>query len=57
MDLIDRFLTYVKVDTESDPVSEAYPSTSKQFDLAKVLEKQLKDLGLETKLVDECADG
>lgn len=54
MELIERFLNYVKIDTESDPNSETAPSTEKQFNLARVLEQELKDLGLETKVSDKC---
>lgn len=51
--LLDRFLNYVKIDTQSDEKSETTPSTKKQFDLAEVLVKELKDLGLENVEVDE----
>ena len=47
MALIDRFIKYVKIDTESDSNSTASPSTSKQLDLAKVLVEELKELGIE----------
>jgi len=39
-------LTYVKIDTQSDPKSETSPSTKKQFNLARVLAKDLKAIGL-----------
>lgn len=42
----DRFLEYVKIDTQSDMFSEAVPTTQKQFDLARLLEKQLKEMGV-----------
>ena len=35
--VLDKFLRYVKVDTQSDGSSESNPSTMKQFDLAKML--------------------
>jgi tripeptide aminopeptidase len=35
MNLIDRFISYVKIDTQSDENSDQTPSTSKQFNLAK----------------------
>lgn len=41
----DRFLKYVKIDTQSDPASKTVPSTEKQKDLAKVLAKELKEMG------------
>ena len=43
--LIDRFLRYVKIDTQSDEESGLSPSTSKQHDLAKVLVHELKNMG------------
>ena len=42
----DRFLTYVKIDTQSDPKSATSPSTEKQKDLALLLVKELHDLGI-----------
>lgn len=42
----DRFLTYVKIDTQSDPKSTTSPSTEKQKDLALLLVKELLDLGI-----------
>ena len=45
--LIDRFISYVTVDTESDPTSETTPSTSKQWDLANALVEELKHIGLQ----------
>lgn len=47
MDLIERFIRYVKVDTESSPTSLTAPSTSKQMDLARMLVSDLKELGVE----------
>ncbi len=47
MDIVSRFINYVKVDTQSDASSETIPSTFKQKDLAKILVKELKELGLE----------
>jgi len=44
---LDRFLTYVKFDTQSSEESETYPSTLKQLELSKHLVKELKELGLE----------
>ncbi|SEB39516.1 tripeptide aminopeptidase [Tenacibaculum sp. MAR_2009_124] len=45
--IINRFVSYVTVDTESDPNNPAFPSTEKQWNLAKILEKELKEIGLE----------
>jgi tripeptide aminopeptidase len=46
-DVLDRFLRYVQVDTESDADSETYPSTAKQLDLARMLADELRDAGAE----------
>ena len=42
----ERFLTYVKIDTQSDPKSTTSPSTEKQKELTKLLVKELHDLGI-----------
>jgi len=53
--VLDRFLKYIKIDTQSDENSETTPSTEKQFNLAKVLKKELEDLGLlDISLDDNC---
>ena len=44
---LDRFLDYVKYDTQSSEESETYPSTEKQKELSKRLVKDLKELGLQ----------
>jgi len=54
-DLIKRFISYVIVDTESDPESETTPSSVKQWDLANALVKELKEIGLEDVTIDENA--
>ena len=41
-----RFIKYVKVDTQSAYVSDSYPSTFKQLNLAEVLVEELKEIGL-----------
>jgi tripeptide aminopeptidase len=46
-DVLDRFLRYVQVDTQSDDDSETYPSTAKQLDLGKMLADELREIGLE----------
>jgi tripeptide aminopeptidase len=43
---LDRFLSYVKIDTQSSDESDTYPSTLKQLELSKKLMLELKDLGL-----------
>ena len=49
----DRFLRYVKIDTQSDEASETFPSTEKQKDLARLLLEELKDLGIEAEMDEE----
>lgn len=44
--IIDRFISYVTIDTESDPHSETTPSTEKQLVLANLLYKELNDIGM-----------
>ena len=51
--IIDRFISYVKIDTESDPNSNTTPSTKKQFDLAKVLVNELKTIGMQDVTMDK----
>jgi tripeptide aminopeptidase len=46
-DVLERFLRYVQVDTQSDADSETYPSTMKQLDLGKMLAEELREIGLE----------
>ena len=53
--LIDRFIRYVTTDTESDPNSSTTPSTEKQWDLAKALVQELKDIGLSEVTIDDNA--
>lgn len=53
--LIDRFLTYIKTDTQSDPESPSTPSTEKQWNLARFLFDELKSIGLEDVSIDENA--
>ncbi|MEL7162794.1 MAG: peptidase T, partial [Bacteroidota bacterium] len=53
MPLLDRFLRYVKIDTESDPHSPTQPSTEKQKDLGRVLVAELKELGVADAKLDE----
>lgn len=54
MNLIDRFVSYVTIDTQSDASSPTSPSTYKQFDLAKLLVDELKALGIECHLDERC---
>lgn len=45
MSVKERFISYVQIDTQSDPETGTHPSTAKQFDLARKLEAELKALG------------
>ncbi|WP_299060642.1 peptidase T [uncultured Polaribacter sp.] len=51
--ITDRFIKYVTIDTESDPNTPAFPSTEKQWDLAKVLVEDLKKIGMQDVDLDE----
>lgn len=48
--LIDRFLRYVSVGTQSNPESESQPSAAKELDLLKMLKDELKAMGVEAEL-------
>jgi tripeptide aminopeptidase len=52
-DVLDRFLRYVRYDTQSDETSETYPSTGKQLVLLRDLAAELKAIGLADAAVDE----
>lgn len=51
--LLDRFLRYVKVDTQSDETSPSFPSTKKQLVLSKMLCEECEQLGLEDVTISE----
>ncbi len=51
--VVQRFLRYARVDTQSDESSETYPSTDKQTVLSKMLLAELKELGVEDAVLDE----
>ena len=51
--IIKRFVSYVTIDTESDPSNPNFPSTEKQWNLAHLLEKELNEIGLEDVVLDE----
>ncbi len=51
--VLERFLRYVVVDTQSAEDSSTYPSTSKQWDLLRLLVRELQDIGLEDATIDE----
>ncbi|MGB9182192.1 MAG: peptidase T [Pyrinomonadaceae bacterium] len=50
---LERFLRYAKIDTQSKEDAETVPSTRKQFELANLLARELKDLGAENVRVSE----
>lgn len=52
-DALSRFLKYVKINTQSARDSTSYPSTERQFDLAKVLVEELQEIGLEDVKLDQ----
>ena len=53
--ILDRFIGYVKIDTESDPNSMSTPSTEKQWDLANKLADELKTIGMQDVSIDDNA--
>lgn len=53
MSLLENFLTYVQIDTQSDENVESNPTTTKQFNLGNLLVKQLHELGLTNAFIDE----
>lgn len=53
--IIDRFKSYVIIDTESDPNSDTTPSTEKQWDLANKLVEELKAIGMKEVTIDKNA--
>ncbi len=53
MNVKERFLQYISVDTTSDPYSESFPSTRSQLEFAASLKKEMKDLGLTDISCDE----
>jgi tripeptide aminopeptidase len=53
--IIERFISYVTIDTESDPNSDTTPSTEKQWNLAKKLVEELKAMGMSNVSIDNNA--
>jgi tripeptide aminopeptidase len=52
-DAAERFLRYVRIDTQSEEDSDSYPSTAKQLDLLRLLLEELHGLGLGDAAIDE----
>src|SRR5690349_9555540 len=50
--VLDRFLRYVAIDTQSDPASSTQPSTEKQKDLSRLLVEELLGMGIEDAHLD-----
>lgn len=51
--VLERFLRYVQIDTQSDPNSETFPSTARQRNLSNLLAEELRALGVADAHVDE----
>ena len=51
--LLNRFLEYVQIDTQSDPDATCFPSTEKQKNLGRLLTYQLKEMGIEDAHMDD----
>jgi tripeptide aminopeptidase len=51
--VLERFLRYVVIDTQSDPESKTIPSTEKQKNLSKLLVKELKEIGISDAKLDK----
>jgi len=52
-ELLERFLRYARINTRSSETSETFPSSTCQFDLLRLLEKELKEIGLQDVGLDE----
>lgn len=50
--ILNRFISYVKIDTKSDPESDSTPSTAKQWELANKLAEELKSIGMQDVSID-----
>ncbi|MEP0264676.1 peptidase T [Dokdonia sp.] len=53
--LLNRFISYVTIDTESDPNSDTTPSSAKQWDLARKLAEELEAMGMSDVTIDDNA--
>lgn len=51
--IINRFVSYITIDTESDPNNPAFPSTEKQWNLARLLVDELTKIGMQDVDLDE----
>jgi len=53
--IIDRFIKYVSIDTQSNPNNPEFPSTEKQWNLANLLVSELKEIGMQNVNIDNNA--
>lgn len=51
--ITDRFVKYITIDTQSDPENSAFPSTEKQWDLARILVNELQEIGMQNVTLDD----
>ena len=51
--VVERFVRYVGIDTQSDPQSKSHPSTEKQKDLGRLLVRELQEAGVGDAEMDE----
>src|SRR5215210_1870137 len=51
--ITERFMRYVQIDTQSDPQSNTHPTTEKQKNLSRLLEQELKNIGITDAFTDE----
>ncbi|MEO1516567.1 MAG: peptidase T [Bacteroidota bacterium] len=51
--VVDRFMKYVTIDTQSDPSSQTFPSTEKQKNLARLLVEELQQMGIGDAAMDD----
>lgn len=53
-EVVDRFIRYVKIDTQSkEGVEDEYPSTKKQYDMLNLLVEELKEMGMHNVAIDK----
>ncbi len=51
--ILNRFIKYIKIDSQSDPNSTTTPSTKKQWQMANLLKEELEQIGLTEVSIDE----
>ncbi len=51
--ILDRFIKYIKIDSQSDAESDSTPSTHKQWDMANLLKAELEEIGMSEVSIDE----